>query len=138
MDNRIFDKTIKSLATSMQMRQLKQNVISANIANAETPNYKAKKMDFEGALARAIDQEDLGKMHVGHGDHFLMGSGAITRVRPDVYDNPEINYSNDGNTVDLEKEISALNENSILYEAATKLINKKLASLKYAASNGGR
>ena len=138
MSSKLFDKTIQSLASSMQMRQLKQNVISANIANAETPDYKAKKLDFEGSLARAIDNEDLGKMHTSHGDHFLMGQGAISRVRPDIYDNPEINYSNDGNTVDLEKEISAQNENSILYEAATKLINKKLATLKYAASNGGR
>ena len=135
---KMFDKTIKSLATSMQMRQLKQNVISSNIANAETPDYKAKKMDFEAALQRAIDVEDLGKMHVSHNDHFLMGEGAIGRVTADIYDNPEINYSNDGNTVDLEKEMSALNENSILYEAATKLINKKLAALKYAASDGGR
>ena len=135
---KMFDKTIKSLATSMQMRQLKQNVISANIANAETPDYKAQKMDFEAALQRAIDVEDLGRMHVSHNDHFLMGEGAIGRVTADIYVNPEINYSNDGNTVDLEKEMAALNENSILYEAATKLINKKLAALKYAASDGGR
>ena len=134
----IFDKTIKALATSMQMRQLKQNVINANIANAETPDYRAKKMDFEAALASAIDREDLGKMHVEHNDHFLMGQGAIGRVRADVYDNPEINYTNDGNTVDLEKEMAALNENSIMYDAATRLINKKLAALKYAASDGGR
>lgn len=134
----IFDKTIKALNTSLQMRQLKQNVISANVANAETPGYRAKKMDFEAALASAIDREDLGKMHVEHGDHFLMGQGAIGRVRGDIYDNPEINYSNDGNTVDLEKEMAALNENSLMYDAATKLINKKLAALKYAASDGGR
>lgn len=134
----MFDKTIKALSTSMQMRQLKQNVISANIANAETPNYRAKKMDFEAALSSAIDREDQGKMHVEHNDHFLMGQGAIGRVRADVYDNPEINYTNDGNTVDLEKEMASLNENSIMYDAATRLINKKLAALKYAASEGGR
>ena len=138
MSNRIFDKTIKALNSSLQMRQLKQNVISANIANAETPDYKAKKIDFEAALSRAIDREDLGRMHVSHGDHFLMGQGAISRVKGDIYDNPEINYSNDGNTVDLEKEMASLKENSILYEAATKLINKKLAALRYVSSDGGR
>jgi flagellar basal-body rod protein FlgB len=52
------------MASSMQMRQLRQNVINANIANAETPGYRAKKMDFEAALQRAIDREGLGKMHV--------------------------------------------------------------------------
>ena len=93
----IFDKTIKALASSMQMRQVRQNVINANIANSETPDYRAKKMDFEAALSSAIDSEGLGKMHVEHNDHFLMGEGAIGRVRADVYDNPEINYSNDVN-----------------------------------------
>lgn len=135
---RIFDKTIKSLAASLQMRQLRQNVINANVANAETPNYRAKKMDFEAALATAIDREDLGKMHVEHKDHFLMGQGSIGRVKGDVYDNPEINYSNDGNTVDLEKEMAKQVQNSIMYNAATQLINKKLAALKYAVTEGGR
>ena len=134
----LFDKTIKSLSASMQMRQLRQNVISANIANAETPNYRAKKMDFEAALASAIDRENLGKMHIEHKDHYLMGEGAIGRVRADIYDNPEINYSNDGNTVDLEKEMAKQLNNSVMYEAATRLISKKLAALKYAATEGGR
>ena len=134
----LFDKTIKALNASMQMRQLRQNVINANVANAETPGYRAKKMDFESALSSAIDREKFGKMHVEHQDHYLMGQGAIGRVRADVYDNPEINYSNDGNTVDLEKEMSNQVQNSILYDAATRLINKKLAALKYAASDGGR
>ena len=85
-----FDKTLKSLSASLQMRQQRQNVLNANIANAETPGYRAKKMDFEGALASAIDRENLGKMHVEHKDHFLMGQGAIGRIRADVYDNPEM------------------------------------------------
>ncbi len=135
---KIFDKTMKALNASIQMRQLRQNVINANIANAETPNYRAKKLDFESALNSALHRENLGKMHVGHQDHFSMGQGAIGRLQADVYDNPEINYSNDGNTVDLEKEMANQLQNSILYDAATRLINKKLASLKYAATDGGR
>ena len=44
--------------------------------------------------------------------------------------------NNDGNTVDLEKEMSALSENAIMYKTALQLINKKMAALKYAASEG--
>jgi flagellar basal-body rod protein FlgB len=134
----IFDKTIKALNASIQMRQLRQNVINANIANSETPGYRAKKMDFEAALGSAIDREDLGKMHTEHSDHFLMGEGSIGRLKADVYDNPEINYNNDGNTVDLEQEMANQLQNSLMYDAATRLINKKLAALKYAATDGGR
>lgn len=134
----IFDNTMKSLAASMKMRQLRQGVINANIANAETPGFHAKKLDFEAALSSALDREGTGQMHVEHQDHFAMGQGAIGRLKADVYDNPEINYNNDGNTVDLEKEMAEQLQNSIMYDAATRLINKKLAALKYSATDGGR
>lgn len=132
-----FDTTIKSLETSIKLRQLRQNVINANIANADTPGYVAKKLDFEEALKRAVELENFGDKNAS-GDNFAFGDGSIKNVKADVYDNPEINYSNDKNTVDMEKEIAALNENSILHKTATQLINKKLAALKYAASEGGR
>ncbi len=45
----LFDKTTRGLATSINMRQLRQNIISSNVANAETPHYHAKKLDFEDA-----------------------------------------------------------------------------------------
>ena len=134
----LFDKTIRTLDSSMDMRQIRQNVISGNIANAETPGYKAKKMDFEEALSRAADIDGRGSMTVSHGDHFAVGQGPISRVRADVYDNPEISTNNDLNTVDMEREMTQLAENSTLYRAAVQLINKKLAALKYAATEGTR
>jgi len=136
--SKIFDKTTDTLAASTNLRLLRQNITSSNIANAETPGYKAQKVDFEEALSRALDHEGLGKMHTSDDEHFLMGQGAIGRVRADVYDNPEINLTNDGNTVDLEKEMATLSENTILYRAALQLINKKLGAMKYAATEGAR
>ena len=136
--SKIFDKTTNALASSANLRLLRNNITAANIANAETPGYKAKKVDFEEALSRAIDHEGLGQAHSSDKDHFLMGQGALSRVRADIYDNPEINMTNDGNTVDLEKEMATLSENTILYRAALQLINKKLGAMKYAASEGGR
>ncbi len=120
----IFDKTTDALATSLQMRQIRHNVTSANIANAETPHYHAKKVDFENALASAIETQDV------VGDH--LGGSPIKNVKADVYENPQAAVNNDGNTVDLEKEMSALSENSIIYKSALQLINKKMAALKYA------
>lgn len=134
----LFDTTTKALGSSANLRLLRQNVISSNIANAETPGYKAKKVDFEEALSRAIDHEGLGRVHTSDAEHFLLGQGAISRARADVYDNPDANVSNDGNTVDLEKELSALGENTILYKAALQMINKKLGALRYAVTEGGR
>lgn len=134
----LFDKTMRTLDTSLDMRQIRQNVISGNIANAETPGYKAKKMDFEEALSRAANID--GRLHLGTSspEHFPVGQGPLSRVRADVYDDPEGQVNNDLNTVDMEKEMTQLAENSVLYRAAVQLINKKLAALRYAATEGGR
>jgi len=136
--SQVFDKTLRALSTSAKMREIKQNVLSANVANVETPGYKAKKVDFEDALKRAIALEENGSAVVGGDNHILSPDGAISHIKADIYDNPEIDVSNDGNTVDLEKEMAAMVENNLMYRAATQLITKKLAALKYAASDGGR
>ncbi len=128
----LFDKTTDALATSMALRQVRHNVTSANIANAETPNYHAKKVEFEGALARALDIDGHGALSTSHEGHFAVGGKQ--EVSPGIYENPDVALNNDGNTVDLEKEMSALAENSILYKSALQLINKKMAALKYAIS----
>ncbi len=134
----LFDKTTKGLAASLNMRQLRHNVTAANIANAETPNYHAKKLDFEEALGRALDVDNLRDVSVTHDDHFPISGSGVNGVRPDIYENPEGAVNNDGNTVDLEKEMSNLSENNLLYKSALQLINKKMAALKYAATEGGR
>ncbi|MGZ3689969.1 MAG: flagellar basal body rod protein FlgB [Pseudobdellovibrio sp.] len=128
----LFDKTTDALATSLAMRQVRHNVTSANIANAETPGYHAKKVDFEDALAQALDMDGTNSLSTTSGDHFAVGGTAP--VEPGIYENPDIAVNNDGNTVDLEKEMSALAENSILYKSALQLINKKMAAMKYAIS----
>lgn len=132
--SQIFDKTTEALAASIRMRQMRQNVTQSNIANAETPGYHAKKMDFEETLARALDLDGTGQLSTSHGDHFAFGSTGKSAA--EIYDNPDVALNNDGNTVDLEKEMSALAENTILNKAAMQLINKKMAALKYAISEG--
>ncbi|MEQ1664673.1 MAG: flagellar basal body rod protein FlgB [Bdellovibrionales bacterium] len=133
----LFDKTTNALGASINFRQLKQNIISTNVANAETPGYKAKKVDFEDALSRAVDINGLGQMSVDEPDQFAVNGSSIDHIRADVYENPDVTVTNDGNTVDMEREMAELKENSIVYNAAIQLINKKLANLAYAASDGG-
>jgi len=134
----ITDRTTDALAASLNFRGIRQNVTASNLANAETPGYKAKVLNFEDALARAIDLEGLNAANKMGPEDFAMGSGAISRAKADIYDNPEGNVSNDGNSVDMEREMATLQENSILYKAALQLINKKLGALRYAVTDGGR
>ena len=134
----LFDKTTRALSASVNLRQTRNNVISSNIANAETPGYQAKKVDFEEALGRALNVEALEQPAGMEAGHFPVSHGALSRVKADIYENPDAAISNDGNTVELEKEMASLAENSIMYKAAIQLINKKMASLKYAVTEGGK
>lgn len=137
MSSGLFGKTTNALGAAINFRQLNQDVISANIANAETPGYKAKKLDFESALKRAVDTDGLYRLSTDNPNQYPVGGGGMQDVRADVYDDPNISVSNDGNTVDLEKQMSKLSQNTILYKAAIELINKKLATLAYAVTEGG-
>lgn len=134
----LFDKTTRALGASVNLRQVRNNIINSNIANAETPGYQAKKVDFEDALARALNLEGLPQIEGAAEGHYPVSRGALSRVKADIYENPDVSVSNDGNTVDLEKEMAGLAENSIMYKAAIQLINKKMAALKYAVNEGGR
>ena len=136
--SKLFDRTSEGLAKSLDMRLLRHNITSANIANAETPGYNAKKIDFENELSRALQMEGIPGVESSSPEHFPTVEGAINKVQADVYDNPDINMNNDKNTVDLEKEMATLTENSIIYKAAIELMRKKMAALRYSVTEGGR
>jgi flagellar basal-body rod protein FlgB len=122
----IEDRTLKALASSLNFRQMRQDLISSNIANAETPGYKSKRIDFEEALARAID------LNTEDPRHFNVGGGGFDNLEPSVYEDPNGVVSEDGNTVDRDEEMAKMAENKILYDASVALMNKKLGQLRYS------
>ncbi|MBY0453246.1 MAG: flagellar basal body rod protein FlgB [Bdellovibrionaceae bacterium] len=128
----LFDKTTDALATSLAMRQIRHNVTASNISNANTPGFHAKKVDFEDALSKALDMDGTNKLNTSHGEHFSVGG--MPSVDPGIYENPDVEVNNDGNTVNYENEMAALTENTVLYKTALQLINKKMAAMKYAIS----
>ncbi len=77
---KIFDRTTDALGASINFRSLRHNVTSANIANAETPGYKAKVMDFEDALARAVDLDGATAQTTTSPDHFCDWSRRVCRA----------------------------------------------------------
>jgi flagellar basal-body rod protein FlgB len=131
----IDDKTIQALAASLKYRQLRQELIASNIANAETPGYKAKKIDFEDALARALDVDDELKMNTTDSKHFNVGGGGFNNLQPEVHEDANGIVSPDGNSVDRDQEMADMAENKIMYDASVSLLNKKLGLMKYAVGS---
>jgi len=135
VSDKFFDPTIGSLNTSMNLRLLQQNVISANIANADTPGYKSKTMEFENAFREALGTQAGERLDVTNPNHIAPTEG--DPVEPEVYDDPNGVESLDGNTVDRSAEMAKLAENQLLFEASVDMIRKKLGMLKYAIGDGG-
>ena len=129
------DKTLEALATNLNFRQMRQELISSNIANAETPGYKAKRIDFEKALARALDIDGQLGMKSSDKKHFDVGSGGFDNLEPTIYEDVSGVVSEDGNSVDREKEMGMMAENKILYDASVNLLNKKIGLMKYINSS---
>jgi flagellar basal-body rod protein FlgB len=129
------DKTLQAIASAMKFREMRQELISSNIANAETPGYKAKRLDFEDALARALDVDGQMTMQMGDEKHFNVGNGGFSNLQPEIYDDPNGIVTESGNTVNVEEEMSKMAENKVMYEALVQLMNKKLGLMKYAINS---
>lgn len=130
-----FDPVIGALNTSLNARLVNQNVISSNIANADTPGYKAKALEFETALRDALSTSDRLKPDKSDPDH--IGRGPTDPVRPEIYEDPNGVESLDGNTVDRAGEMAKLAENQLLYDSSVEMLKRKLAMLEYGISEGG-
>lgn len=123
---------------TMDHRLKRSEAITANIANAETPGFRAIAYDFEDALS-ALGKLD-GGIKLGTGDpRHLKGAGARAdgKIEPDVYVIPTETVPEDGNTVDMDDQMARMAQNQILYRSSVELLNRKIGVLKYAV-NGGR
>jgi flagellar basal-body rod protein FlgB len=134
----LFSKAEAALETSLNHRLAKQNVISSNITNANTPGYRALGYAFEKQLQDALGNSSALALRVTNGKHvFSTGQSAEGGVRPDLHVKPTESIGNDGNTVDVDAEMADLAETQILYRASVEILNRKFAMMRYGI-NGGR
>lgn len=130
-----FDPIIGALNTSLNLRLMNQNVISANIANADTPGYKAKKLEFEQAFRNALGLAGPVGLAATQPEH--LSPQPTDPVNPEIYEDPNDVESLDGNTVNRSDELARQAENQILYDTSTEILKRKLGMLKYSIAEGG-
>ncbi len=134
-DFKIVDSTMTVLKKSLDLRAQNQQVIAANIANAETPGYAARKMSFEEDLRSAINSPET-ETRISNAKHFPIGASGINGVQGKIVHQRDTNPIGDGNSVSIDDEMFELAENQLLFEASTQILKKKLTMLKYAVSDG--
>jgi len=127
----LFGGTINSLEKGLQYASLKNKTIAQNIANVDTPNYKAKDVSFKQILQN--EQSTIisaNKTDVRHYDF------EITQTNSSVTSFDNFRYRNDGNGVDMDAEQAKLAENTIYYNALVDRINGKLNTLNTVIKGG--
>lgn len=135
MSNKLFDPTIGALNTSLNLRLLNQNIISSNIANADTPGYKAKRVEFESAFRDALGVDQRLKAEGAEPGHIV--ASPTRPIHPEVFNDPNGVASLDGNTVNRAEEMARMKENQIMYNASIEMLRKKLGQLRYGITEGG-
>jgi flagellar basal-body rod protein FlgB len=122
LDNYFFFHT-----QALNVRTERQQMIAANIANADTPHYKARDIDFgkalQGALAGRGEGLALARTSSGH----LPGLAAATS--PELMFRTETQSAVDGNTVEMDVERAQFSDNAIRYEAGLTFVTGRLKSL---------
>ena len=119
----------------MAMRGYRQQLLASNIANADTPNYKAMDIDFAKALQTAQGaQADIGLARPSPRHLAAKGGGGVADVKP-MY-RTAVQPSIDGNTVDTNIEQAQFSENALQYMATLQFINGKIQSTMLALRGG--
>jgi flagellar basal-body rod protein FlgB len=134
----IFSKTVGILGKSIDLRAKNQNLISSNIANAETPNYVPKALEFESELQGALKGGGMGEPSPANVRHLpLKGvSSRIQSVTGRIIETPAKSPGKDGNSVELENEMSRMTENQIMYNASVQLLTRQFGELRSALREG--
>jgi flagellar basal-body rod protein FlgB len=133
----MFDSTIGLLERSLDLRMKAHEAHVSNVANANVPNYKALRADFEGKMKEALDRADSSSERTRIAREHVIEE-AVRNVAPDIHEDPLLPMNGMGNTVDMEREQTEIAKNTIGYQTAIQLINKKFAMQKYVVSEGAR
>ena len=133
----MFNGTISILEKALDMRSMKHNLLISNIANKDTPNYKAFDLAVDKEMQKLTGTKKTVSLWKTQEGHFPANGDACAEVSITKC-SKGLEQSMDGNTVDIEKEMTNLAENNLLYDAMAQIIRKKLQGLKVAIQGGSK
>ncbi|MGX5913370.1 flagellar basal body rod protein FlgB [Aliidiomarina sp. Khilg15.8] len=126
------DKGLGLHPHALLAREQRANVIASNLANADTPGYKAKDISFQDALTR-VQKKSGYSMAKTHEKHYEMNLEPNAREQ---YRTPNQPDTGDGNTVDVHVERNLFMQNAMEYQASLQFLNDRISGMKKALSGG--
>jgi len=113
---------------------LRNTIISHNIANANTPNYKRKLVVFEDQLKEAIEKRQV-PMKTTHEKHI---SNRKIGFQPKILEDKSLSYRIDGNNVNIDTETAELAKNQIMYNALINQVIGEFDKIKNVITEGSK
>jgi flagellar basal-body rod protein FlgB len=129
-DSLFSDNSIRAASLALDGLSRRQQVISRNLANVDTPGYKAEAVNFEDTLKRALNEGDTLAMTATNSAHLAspeQSTGFTTTMRPGGTERA------DQNNVDVDAEMIDMSEAGIQYQAVSQAMSQKLLLLKSLA-----
>ena len=121
-------KAMKYVESALNARAIRQDLISSNIANVDTPYYKPKDIDFEDALTQKANEEfgeqKPKKLELAITDPKMMQASDSNELEPTIFFRDGHLARNDGNSVDLDVETTELAKNNVMYNALIETFKK--------------
>lgn len=127
-----FEKAFGIFPQGLQVRAERAELIASNIANADTPGYKAKGIDFQSAMSQAVSHQKS-SMTRTNDKHFDVRMELNNGVDFRVPNQPD---TGDGNTVDVQVERNLYLKNSMEYQASLQFLTGSIKGLKKAITGG--
>lgn len=134
--DKIFDsETFLILKKALDTTTLRQQALSSNIANVDTPGYKRADVSFEEELKSALNKQERLELTTTDKKH-LTNKLELENVNPKVFRQQDSYMRNDFNNVDIELEMAGLSKNNVAYNALAELISNKLKMVRSAINEG--
>ena len=118
----LFSKTMDLLSHMLDYRAARHKVILSNIANLDTPDFKPQELTFGASLAEATTNGPAATLRRTNNKHLAAGSGKET----------DFKIQQTGDKVDLDREMTNLAENNLMYNLTVELMSRKLKSVNTA------
>jgi len=125
---------------------LNNEVIAGNIANADTPNYKAQSVNFESVFQDALSTGSVSassqnspsvfKSFLNNNADSSASASSVSSLDTLISRDQNVSLRMDGNSVDVDQQMTELAKNSVLYEALTYSVSKELGRIKMIINEG--
>jgi flagellar basal-body rod protein FlgB len=142
MSFNLLDNIFGLSSKALELWQNRSEVLASNIANADTPNYKARDIDFHQALQQASgdsgDSSELQLSTPSEGQINPASTQSSGETSEDLKYRVPLQPSMDGNTVDTQVEQSAFASNMVHYQASLSYINSSIQTMRLAINGGGQ